>query len=200
VKPQAKEAVSKDDYDAAQAALAGAAAKLENAKAQASVAEAAMATDVLMLNKAVITAPISGIILERNDDQSQTVAATLQTPVLFKLAEDLTQMEMHVDVDEADVGHVQESHMADVSVDAYPEITFTATDKQVRFAAQMVQGVVTYWTILDVNNTDGLLRPGMTETAEITANKSTTHYWDLMRLCDSLRPPKSSPIEIQEGL
>jgi HlyD family secretion protein len=99
------------------------------------------------------------------------VAASLNTPVLFTLAEDLTQMELHVDVDEADVGLVSVGQEADFSVDAYPERTFPAQITEVHFASQTVDGVVTYETVLRVDNSALLLRPGMTATADITVNK-----------------------------
>jgi len=100
----------------------------------------------------------------RNVEPGQTVAATLQAPVLFTLAEDLAKMELHVDVDEADVGLVKAGQTATFSVDAYPERTFPARITQVRFGAQEVEGVITYETVLNVDNSDLSLRPGMTAT------------------------------------
>jgi len=91
--------------------------------------------------------------------------------VLFTLAEDLTQMELHVDVDEADVGQVKEGHEATFTVDAYPDRNFPARIIQVRFGSQTVDGVVTYETLLNADNSDLSLRPGMTATAEITVKK-----------------------------
>jgi HlyD family secretion protein len=99
------------------------------------------------------------------------VAASLQTPVLFTLAENLAQMELHVDVDEADVGQVAAGQHADFTVDAYPDRTFPAKITQVRFAPQTVEGVVTYETLLAVDNSGLLLRPGMTATADITVDQ-----------------------------
>jgi len=107
----------------------------------------------------------------RNVEPGQTVAATLQAPVLFTLAEDLAKMELHVDVDEADVGLVEAGQTAHFTVDAYPERTFPARITQVRYGSQTVGGVVTYETVLNVDNSDFSLRPGMTATADITVKK-----------------------------
>jgi HlyD family secretion protein len=107
-------------------------------------------------------------VLIRNVEPGQTVAASLQAPILFTLAEDLTQMELHVDVDEADVGQIRAEQDATFTVDAYPDLTFPARISRVRYGSQTVDGVVTYETILHVKNKDLLLRPGMTATAEIT--------------------------------
>jgi len=104
-------------------------------------------------------------------EPGQTVAASFQAPVLFTLAEDLTQMELHVDVDEADVGQVTAGQAAAFSVDAHPGRTFPARITQVRYGSQTVNGVVTYKTVLNVDNSDLSLRPGMTATADITIKK-----------------------------
>jgi HlyD family secretion protein len=99
------------------------------------------------------------------------VAAQFQSPTLFTLAEDLTQMELQVDVDEADVGQVKEGQDATFTVDAYPDRIFPARITQVRYGSQTVEGVVTYKTVLKVDNSSLALRPGMTATAVITVNK-----------------------------
>jgi HlyD family secretion protein len=104
-------------------------------------------------------------------EPGQTVAASFQAPVLFTLAEDLTQMELHVDVDEADVGQVTKGQEAVFTVDAHPGRSFPARITQVRYGSQTVNGVVTYKTVLNVDNSDLSLRPGMTATADITVNK-----------------------------
>jgi HlyD family secretion protein len=150
----------------------------ERAKAQLAVAEAQVAQAEAELDdvrrtrdKAVIRAPIDGIVLSRKVEPGQTVAASLQTPVLFTLAEDLAQMELHVDVDEADVGRVAEGQEAEFTVDAYPDRTFPARIEQVRYAPETVEGVVTYEALLTVDNGDLLLRPGMTATAEILVQR-----------------------------
>ncbi|HKJ44735.1 MAG TPA: efflux RND transporter periplasmic adaptor subunit [Balneolales bacterium] len=163
--------VSKQDYEAAKAALTRANATEANARAQIEVAKAALNVAQTNLSKAAIRSPINGIVLTRNIEPGQAVAASFQTPVLFRLAEDLTHMELNVDVDEADVGQVQEGQEADFTVDAYPNRIFPARLTLLHYASQMVEGVVTYKGVLEVNNQDLLLRPGMTATAEITTQK-----------------------------
>jgi HlyD family secretion protein len=101
-------------------------------------------------------------------EPGQTVAATLQSPVLFTLAENLTQMELQVDVDEADVGKVREAQGATFTVDAYPGREYPARIRRVDFGSQTKEGVVSYLTVLAVTNDDLSLRPGMTGTAQIT--------------------------------
>jgi HlyD family secretion protein len=158
---------SAEELDTAAAAFARADAALAVARAQVDQAQAQVDSDRRAVEKAVIRSPIDGVVLERKVDPGQTVAASLQTPVLFTLAENLAQMELHVDVDEADVGSVAEGQTAEFTVDAYPARSFTARIEQVRFAPSSVEGVVTYETLLSVDNSDLLLRPGMTATAEI---------------------------------
>jgi len=163
-----KKAPSQHDLDAAEAAYKRAQAVLASSSAQVAEAQATLDANKTDLGKAAIRSPINGIVLTRQVEPGQTVAASLQAPTLFTLAEDLTKMELHVDVDEADVGQVNEEQEAVFTVDAYPELTFQATVKQVRYGSQTVNGVVTYETVLDVDNSDLLLRPGMTATADIT--------------------------------
>ncbi|HQN02106.1 MAG TPA: efflux RND transporter periplasmic adaptor subunit, partial [Candidatus Hydrogenedentes bacterium] len=114
---------------------------------------------------------VNGIVLERAVEPGQTVAAMFQSPVLFTLAEDLTQMELQADVDEADIGQVKEGQEATFTVDAYPGKIFPAKITQVRFGSETVEGVVTYKTILSVDNSDLTLRPGMTATAQIIVDR-----------------------------
>jgi HlyD family secretion protein len=162
---------SQRDLVVAQAALQRAQAVEITAKAQVSQARATLEADETDLAKAVIHSPINGIVLVRNVEPGQTVAASLQAPVLFTLAEDLTQMELHVDVDEADVGQVTKGQEAIFTVDAHPGRTFPAQITQVRYGSQTVNGVVTYKTVLIMDNSDLSLRPGMTATADITVKK-----------------------------
>jgi HlyD family secretion protein len=161
------------DLDAAEAAVARAQADEASAKAQVTKAQATLKAEETDLAKTLIRSPIKGIVLSRDVEPGQTVAASLQAPVLFTLAEDLTQMELHVDVDEADVGQVKEGQEAAFTVDAYPEMTFPARITQVRYSSQETDGVVTYETVLKVDNSKLLLRPGMTATAEITVQNVT---------------------------
>lgn len=161
-------AVSQQDLEAAQAALDRARADQASAEATVSQTEAALKAYETDLAKTVISSPVDGVVLARSVDPGQTVAASLQAPVLFTLAEDLAKMELHVDVDEADVGQVKEGQAAVFTVDAYPGRSFPALISQVRYGSKTVDGVVTYETLLAVDNSDLSLRPGMTATASIT--------------------------------
>jgi HlyD family secretion protein len=164
---------SRQTLEAAVAASSRALAQLALAEAQVREAQAKLQTDETNLAKAVIRAPIAGIVLERRVEPGQTVAASFQAPVLFVLAENLSKMELWVDVDEADVGNVKKGLSATFTVDAYPNRKFEATITRVNFASKITQGVVTYETLLAVDNKDLFLRPGMTVTAEIRARHFT---------------------------
>ncbi len=155
------------DLDAAQAGFARANADQASAKAQVSQAKATLDVEQTRLAKAVIRSPINGIVLKRQIEPGQTVAASLQAPVLFILAENLTQMELSVAVDEADIGKVRKGQSASFSVDAYSDQIFPAEITQVRLAPMTEGGVVSYETVLSLDNEAMLLRPGMTATAEI---------------------------------
>ncbi len=162
---------SQTEFDAAQAAFERAKADSASAAAAVTQAQATLKTTQTDIGKAVIHSPINGVVLTRKIEPGQTVAAAFQAPVLFTLAEDLTQMELHVDVDEADIGQVKEGQDATFNVSAYLDRTFQARIVQTRFGSQTVDGVVTYETVLKVDNTDLSLRPGMTATADITVQK-----------------------------
>jgi len=159
------------DLDAAQAAYARAQADEASAKAQVSQARATLDAEKTRLAKAVIRSPIDGIVLKRQIEPGQTVAASLQAPVLFTLAENLSQMELQVAVDEADIGKVREGQRATFTVDAYGDKVFPATITQVRLAPLSEGGVVSYETILALDNEGQLLRPGMTATAHIVVQQ-----------------------------
>ncbi len=163
---------SKNELDAAEAAMLRAKANEANARAAAAQAAATLRSDRTNLAKASIRSPIDGIVLKRQIEPGQTVAASLQAPVLFTLAEDLETMELQVNVDEADVSQVQPGQLASFTVDAWPGRKYPAEIMRVGFGAQTTEGVVTYKTILKVSNRDLSLRPGMTATADIsTANR-----------------------------
>lgn len=150
------------------AALASANAGVARAEAGVVQAQAALDSSNSRLAEAEIRSPIDGIVLDRLIEEGQTVAASFQTPHLFTIAQDLTEMELQVDVDEADIGVVREGQMATFTVDAYPARLFTAEIVQVRNAPREFSGVVTYEALLRVSNPDLSLKPGMTATADIT--------------------------------
>ncbi|MDQ2067662.1 efflux RND transporter periplasmic adaptor subunit [Xinfangfangia sp. CPCC 101601] len=153
---------------AAKAANDRAAASVAIAKADLQLAEASLEEAKTDLAKADIRSPISGIVLNRAAEKGMIVAATLNAPVLFTLAEDLSRMQLQVDIDEADIGRVAVGNAANFSVDAYPGRSFPAQITQLRYAPEETDGVVTYKAVLTVQNDDLLLRPGMTATATIT--------------------------------
>lgn len=162
---------SQQELDAQRANLKRAEADRANAAAAVSQARATLDANLTDLSKMVIRSPINGVVLTRGVEPGQTVAATFQAPVLFTIAEDLTKMELNVDVDEADVGQVKAGQAATFTVDAFPDRVFEAEVNQVRFASETVSGVVTYKAILEVDNQDLLLRPGMTATADLVVQK-----------------------------
>jgi HlyD family secretion protein len=169
----AQQLIARSDFDSARATYQRAAADHASALASVAQTEATLQANRTDLGKMTIRSPINGVVLARAIERGQTVAASFQAPVLFTLAEDLTKMELDVDVDEADVGAVKPGQEASFSVDAYPDRTFTAHVAAVRLGSQKTENVVTYKTVLYVDNTDLLLRPGMTATAEVVVRHAT---------------------------
>ncbi len=139
------------------------------ARAGVALATAQVNQDESMLSKAVIYAPIDGVVLDRKVQPGQTIVATMAAPLLFTLASDLSTMELDVGVEEAKVGQVHRGDRATFFVDAYPGREFSATLATVHNAPQTVHGVVTYQAVLVVDNRAGLLKPGMTATVSLEA-------------------------------
>ncbi len=166
-----KRVPSQSELDSAEAAFERAKADEASARAAVSQAQATLEAYETDLSKSFIRSPINGVVLTRSVEPGQTVAASFQAPVLFTLAEDLTQMELHVNVDEADIGKVKEGQQATFSVSAYPNRRFEGRIMQVRYGSTTTSGVVTYETVIKVNNSDLSLRPGMTATADIIVRK-----------------------------
>ncbi len=156
------------ELETAEAELTRAKSNLASARAAVTQARATLSSDETSLTKASIRSPIDGVVLLRKVEPGQTVAASLQAPVLFTLAEDLAKMELQVNVDEADVGQVKPGQQASFSVDAWPNRKYPARIERVRYGSQTTDGVVSYLTVLAVDNSDLSLRPGMTASAEIT--------------------------------
>jgi HlyD family secretion protein len=159
------------ELEAAQAVYDRAVAARDSAAASVDLAKADLDADETQLAKAEIKSPINGVVLERDIEPGQTVAATLQAPVLFTIAEDLSKMELLVDIDEADAAAVHEGAEATFVVEAYPRREFSAAVSQLRYAPNTTSGVVTYEAVLSVDNSDLALRPGMTATATIVAQR-----------------------------
>jgi len=164
---------SRQELDSQEATVKRAQADEASTAAQVAQSQASLAAIETDIRKAVIKSPINGIVLDRQVDPGQTVAASFQTPTLFTLAEDLTKMKLIIDVDEADIGNVQVGQVARFRVDAYPDRAFESRVQEVRSTPKTSNGVVTYQTVLTVDNQERLLHPGMTATAEITVTQVT---------------------------
>jgi HlyD family secretion protein len=159
---------SKTEMESAQAALDRAQADVLSARADVNQGRASLSSDQTNLSKASIRSPVNGVVLSRAAEPGQTVAAGLQVTTLFTVAGDLRQMDLKVDVDEADVGGVKESQTATFTVDAYPGRKYSARVTRVAYGSTTKNNVVSYSTVLKVKNDDLSLRPGMTATAEIS--------------------------------
>jgi HlyD family secretion protein len=162
--------LSERELDEARTARDRAVAGVDIAKAQVRQASAQLAVKQTELDKARIISPIDGVVLSRRVDPGQTVAASFQTPELFVIAEDLAEMQLSVEIDQADVGQVRAGQQARFTVDTYPDEAFPAEIATVRYAPVSNAGVVTYEAILAVENSALRLRPGMTATATVTVN------------------------------
>jgi HlyD family secretion protein len=162
-----KNSISQSEYDAAKTKADGAEAQVYVDKARVAQLEARLNEAELELKYARIVAPVSGIVTSRTGDVGQTVTASFQTPVLFKIAEDLTRMQVHTNVDEADIGRVAIGQKAVFSVPAFPDLNFEAVVHQIRNDPKVEQNVVTYNVVLNVNNDELKLRPGMTANVKI---------------------------------
>ncbi|MDD2809065.1 efflux RND transporter periplasmic adaptor subunit [Rhodoferax sp.] len=160
---------SKTELDTARAAAERAMAAELSARANVDSARASLATDETNLSKGSIRSPIDGVVLTRTVDPGNAVAASLQAVTLFTVAENLRHMRLQVNVDEADVGRIQLGQKASFTVSAFPGRRFPAAITRVAFGSTLTDNVVTYPTLLDVNNDDLSLRPGMTATSSIIA-------------------------------
>ncbi|NML14251.1 efflux RND transporter periplasmic adaptor subunit [Azohydromonas caseinilytica] len=158
---------SATELDSARAAVSRAQSDLAAARASVTDAQAQVLIDETNLGKTAIRSPIDGVVLTRAVDPGNAVAASLQAVTLFTLAEDLRRMRLQVNVDEADVGSVQVGQKADFSVSAWPQRRYPASVTRVAFGSATTDNVVTYPTLLEVENEDLSLRPGMTATATI---------------------------------
>src|SRR5712671_3457368 len=154
--------LAKSNYDSANALVGAAAANITQAEAQISQKKAAVTVAQTNLDYTVIRSPIDGTVVARNVDVGQTVAASLQAPTIFTIAQDLTKMWVYTKTDESDVGNIKAGKPVAFKVDAFPKDTFRGVVNQVRMNATMVQSVVTYDTIIEFANPDLKLFPGMT--------------------------------------
>jgi HlyD family secretion protein len=175
-----------------QAELDQATAALRQAEANVKIREGSLAKAQADLDHATIRSPIDGIVISRNVELGQTVAASLQAPVLFTIANDLSQMQINASVAEADVGAVDVDQEVEFTVDAFPARTFRGKVVQVRNAPTTVQNVVTYDTVIGVTNPEGRLKPGMTANVSIVSARRD----DVLKVPNAalrFRPPDATP-------
>ncbi len=159
--------ISQSDYDTAKTKADAAEAQVGMERARVAQVKAKLREASLDLQYTRIVAPVNGVVTSRTGDVGQTVTASFQTPVLFKIAEDLRRMQVLTNVDEADVGRVRDGQKAEFTVPAFPDKVFTASVSQIRNEPVVEQNVVTYIVVLDVNNDELKLRPGMTANVQI---------------------------------
>ncbi|MEA2490287.1 MAG: HlyD family secretion protein [Acidobacteriota bacterium] len=166
----------------AQAEVDAAKAQYDSARAQLSQAQAALSQAQTNLSYTKISSPIDGMVVDKQYDVGQTVAASFQAPTLFQIAQDLTKMQVQADVDQSDIGRIKVDQVARFTVDAFPDDEFRGRIAQIRFNAQVNQNVVTYPVILEVSNPEGRLRPKMTANVLI----------DVASVPDVLRVPNAA--------
>lgn len=179
------------DYDLALASVKGAQAQVDQARGTLSVAET-------NLGYATIYSPVNGTVVSRNVDVGQTVASSFQTPTLFTIAQDLTKMQIDTNVDEADIGRAKVGQATNFTVDAYPEKTFSGRVTQVRNAPIITQNVVTYDVVIEVDNRNLFLKPGMTTNVSIL----TETVMDVLKIPNAAlryRPSAKAKGETPEG-
>lgn len=164
--------IAKSDVDLAESVYYSDKAQIAQATAQIAQARADLRNKQTNLKYTKIKSPVDGVVISRNIDVGQTVAASFQTPTLFLVAQDLTKMQIYTSVAEADIGKIQVGQPVEYTLDGYPDSIFKGTVKQIRIAPTTVQNVVTYDVVISVDNKDMKLKPGMTANVSvITAQK-----------------------------
>lgn len=189
-----KDFVARAELDTADAAYQVAKAGIESAEAALAQARAQRQQAQVNIAYTTVTSPIDGTVISRAVDVGQTVAASLQSPTLFTIAENLTRMQVETSVAEADVGKLKEGGEASFTVDAFPNRRFVGKVRQIRYAATVVSNVVTYPAIIDVENPELLLRPGMTANVTFVTQEAT----DVVKVPNAalrfrLEPPPGAP-------
>ena len=167
-----KELISYEEKESVEAEYLSAKAEVQSSQSRLLQARSQLDSSKVDLEYTVIKSPIDGIVILRSINVGQTVAASFQAPVLFKIANDLSKMQVECSIDEADIGKIQEGQETRFTVDAFPDEQFTGKVIQVRYSPEVIQNVVTYTTIVDVSNPGLKLRPGMTATVTIIAGKA----------------------------
>ena len=216
----AETTVSRDRFESAETAHTQASAQVEIERAQLAEREAELEDANVNLAHTEIRSPVDGIVLSKNVNVGQTVAASFQTPTLFLIAQDLGQMQVNSDVSESDIGQVVSGQTARFTVDAFPNRVFEGQVRQVRNSPISIQNVVTYDVVVDFDNSEMLLRPGMTATLAIVTGrrenvlkiprralrfrprgeKPTVSKGNLRRLWVEGQGGEAEPVELQVGL
>lgn len=163
--------ISQSDYDSSETALQSAKAAVKSAEGSVAQTRGSLMQSKTNLRYSVIRSPVDGVVISRAVDVGQTVAASFSTPTLFTIAQDLTKMQIEVSVDEADISRIQLDQKASFTVDSYPEQTFRGKVIQIRSAPVITQNVVTYVVVVNVDNSDLKLKPGMTANVQIEVAK-----------------------------
>ncbi len=192
----AKALLSVEETEAAEAAYLGAKSDLISAEATLAQAKSTLDLSKVDLAYAVIRAPVDGVVITRKVNVGQTLQSNYAAPILFQVATDLTKMKVECSVDESDIGKVKEGQKARFTVEAYPSETFNGVVQQVRFSPETVQNVVTYTTIVNVENPEKKLLPGMTATVSIIVGEAK----NVLRVSNAaLRfTPNMSPAELEK--
>jgi HlyD family secretion protein len=188
--------IARGDLDLARAARDQARAQVNAAQAQITQQQASTQTTRLNLQRTVIRSPVDGVVLTRTIEPGQTVAASLQAPVLFQIAEDLSQMEIVLAIDEADIGQVKAGQDVSFTVDAFPDRNFRGKVQQVRLSATNTNNVITYPVVVTVDNRDEVLLPGMTVNAEI----EVSHRNNVLKVANAAlryKPAEDDPTAAQ---
>jgi len=167
-----KDLLSDEEKEAVEASFYSAKSDLQSAQAGLARAKSQLDSSKVDLAYTIIKSPVDGVVINRAVNVGQTVAASYQAPLLFQIANDLGKMQVECSVDEADIGKVKENQQVSFSVDAYPDDNFEGTVKQVRYSPEVISNVVTYTTIVEVDNPELKLRPGMTATVSIVVGEA----------------------------
>ena len=167
-----KNYVSRDDVELAQANYLQAKAEVDAARAEVSAAQASLNNNLTNLGYSKITSPVDGTVISREVDVGQTVAASFNTPTLFEVAKDLTKMQIETSVSEADIGKIKVGQEADYTLDGYQDRIFKGKVTQVRLASTTTNNVVTYTVIISVDNSEGLVIPGMSANVSVIVGEA----------------------------
>lgn len=188
-----KRYVSKNDLDLSQSTYLAQLANVNASKASIAQANATLQNNLTNLRYTKIISPVEGVVVSREVDVGQTVAASFQTPTLFSVAQDLTEMQIEVSVSEADIGKIKNGQTVDYTLDGYPNEVFKGKVTQVRISPTTVSNVVTYTVIVTVENDSNILKPGMSANVEIITKQKNN------ALCVENAAMRFTPTEITGG-